>query len=324
VTSNSKQLMVTGAAGFLGSRIVHWARQGGWQVRAFDRAPLVPGDGIEMFLGDMSDTAVLRKACEGMTAIVHAAGLAHVFGPGAKDAARFNEINEAGTGRVVDAGVACGVENIVLISSVSVYGAGARDNCDETAPCKPLGPYATSKWLGELKGIERMGGRGSLTILRLATLYGEGDRGNVARLVCLLDGGRFIWPGSGLNRKSLLYKDDAARACVVALERPTPGTGTFNVSAAPATMREIVASICTALGRPVPRLGVPQALLKAGAAVSRALGDPRQISQQFDKFIRDDVYSGKKFATAFDFCPAVSLAEGVEREVSFLQSRGMR
>jgi len=317
--------MVTGAAGFLGSRIVHFAREAGWQVKAFDRVPLANADGVEAIVGDMGDAAVLRKACEGVSAVVHSAGLAHVFGPGAKDAARFNEVNAAGTGKVVDAAVECGVAHIVAVSSVSVYGAGARDNCDETAPCKPQGPYAMSKWLGELKAIERMGNSsGSLTILRLATLYGEGDRGNVARLIGLLDRGRFIWPGSGQNRKSLLYKDDAARACVAALERVSTGASTnidaFNVSAEPAAMREIVTAICVALGRPVPRLGIPSPLFKAGAALCRALGDPKQVSQQFEKFTRDDVYSAKKIEAALGFLPVVPLLEGMRREVDFLRA----
>ena len=63
----------------------------------------------------------------------------------------------------------------------------------------------------------------ALTILRLATLYGEGDPGNVGRLMRKLDRGRFLWIGDGSNRKSLLYKGDAARACMAVAERPASG-----------------------------------------------------------------------------------------------------
>jgi hypothetical protein len=42
----------------------------------------------------------------------------------------------------------------------------------------------------------------ALTILRLATLYGEGDPGNVGRLMRALDRGRFLWIGDGSNRNS--------------------------------------------------------------------------------------------------------------------------
>jgi nucleoside-diphosphate-sugar epimerase len=317
--------MVTGASGFLGSEIVSLARAAGWRVRAFDRDLRTQVEGVETIKGDIADSAGLRKACEGVSDVIHAAGLAHVFGPAAKDPTLFNAVNETGTGKVVDAALESGVSHIVLVSSVSVYGSYLGTKCDETEPCHPQGPYAISKWRGELKAAERVAkGLGSLTILRFATIYGEGDRGNVAKLIRALENGYFIWPGSGLNKKSLIYKQDAAHACLRALQRTVSGTEIFNVTAQPATMREIVSAICQALDHPAPRLEIPSALLKAAAAISRGLGDPGQLAQRLLKFIRDDVYDGSKFEAAVDFCPAISLSEGMRREVSFLRGRATR
>lgn len=269
-----------------------------------------------MFLGDIADASMLRRACEGVSAVVHAAGLAHVFRTGAGDSARFRETNETGTANVLDAAVKCGVPHVVLVSSVSVYGSYAGAMCDETAPCNPRGHYAVSKWHGELRAIERVANEeASLAILRFATIYGEGDRGNVARLIGALDRGHFIWPGSGENQKSLIYKDDAARACLHALERPLSGIEVFNVSARPVFMREIVSSICEALGRPVPRVKCPPAFLRAVVAASGAIGLPGQFGQRLQKFIHDDVYDASRFESTFDFQPAVSLSEGIGREV---------
>jgi UDP-glucose 4-epimerase len=154
----------------------------------------------------------------------------------------------------------------------------------------------------------------------MATIYGEGDRGNVAKLITTLDRGHFIWPGPGLNHKSLIYKDDAANACLRALEAPVSGIGTFNVSAPAVTMREIVTAICEGLGRPVPRLRIPQSLLQAASAFAYRMGDTGQLHQQFQKFIRDDVYSGSRFESIYNFHTAISLAEGIRREVNFLRS----
>jgi nucleoside-diphosphate-sugar epimerase len=278
-------------------------------------------EGVESFTGDINDIALLRKASKGVSAIVHAAGLAHVFGRRANDSAAFDAVNETGTSNVVDAALELGVPHIVLVSSVSVYGAYPGTQCDETVPCNPYGAYAGSKRRGELRAIERMAkGNGSLTILRFATIYGEGDRGNVAKLIGLLDCGRFIWPGTGQNQKSLIYKDDAARACLCALRRQTSGIEIFNVSAQPATMREIVAAICRALRRPVPRFEIPLCLLNTAGKSFRAMGDPWQFGQRLQKFIHDDVYDGSKFESAFDFCPQTSLSEGIRREVNCLRA----
>jgi UDP-glucose 4-epimerase len=318
VNSPSKRLLVTGASGFLGSGIVDLALRAGWQVRALYRNSRMNCERVEQFVGDICDTGLLRGASDGVTAIIHAAGLAHVFGRDARDSFAFNRVNEVGTAKVVDAALECGVPHVVLVSSASVYGRYPGAKCDEAVLCKPQGSYATSKRQGELRAIERASsGRCSLTILRFATIYGEADRGNVARLIGALDRGRFIWPGSGQNRKSLIYKEDAARACLRALDRSELGADIFNVSAPPATMREIVTAICHALGRPVPRIGIPAGLLEPAGAISLKIGDPGQFASRLEKFIRDDVYDGTKFETTFSFAPAVSLLEGIRREVEF-------
>jgi nucleoside-diphosphate-sugar epimerase len=319
--SSSRKLLVTGASGFLGSEILRLVQTDDWHVRGLVRNSHNRVCGVETFVGDIGDRKVLGKACEGVAAVIHAAGLAHVFGRDAQDQHRFNEVNEAGTANVVDAALDAGVSNFVLISSVSVYGSYPGAQCDETVPCDPRGPYAMSKRQAEFRAIERTASRRcSLTILRFATLYGEGDRGNVAKLIRALDRGRFIWPGNGENRKSLIYKEDAARACLCALNRPEHGTGIFNVSAHPATMKEIVAAACEALGRPIPTPRVPLAVFNLAGAASRAVGDPGNLAGRLRKFVHDDVYSGAKFEAAFGFHPAIALAEGIRREVEFLRT----
>lgn len=320
--TGSKSLLVTGAGGFLGSGIVDLALLEGWDVRALYRDDR-PGHRAEAFVGDICDAALLRKAGHGVGAIIHAAGLAHVFGRrNAKDHSAFNRVNESGTANVLDAALECGVPQVVLVSSVSVYGRYAGESCDESVPSQPRGAYAVSKWLGEMRAIERAAtGRCSLSILRFATIYGERDRGNVARLIDALDRRRFIWPGSGQNRKSLIYKEDAARACLRALDRVEPGAEIFNVSATPSTMREIVTAICQALRRPVPKLGIPGHLLKPTQAMFRAIGDPGHLAHRLDKFLQDDVYDGRKFENRFGFYPKVPLREGIRREVDALHAR---
>ena len=133
-----------------------------------------------------------------------------------------------------------------------------------------------------------------LTILRFATMQ-IGDSGNVARLIRGLARSTFIGFGSGLNRKSLIYRDDAARACLAACEGSGPGCEVFNVSGPPLTMREIVASICEALRRPQPRLWLHEDLVKLTSLAANALGDPFRVSQAIRKLTRDDSYSGAKF-----------------------------
>jgi nucleoside-diphosphate-sugar epimerase len=163
----------------------------------------------------------------------------------------------------------------------------------------------------------------ALTILRLATLYGEGDPGNVGRLMRTLDRGRFLWIGDGSNRKSLLYKGDAAHACMAAAERPASGINIYNVSAPACTMREIVDGIADALGKhPFPvRVPASPALL-----LSRHLSRiPNRrmagLHQTVKKWLAEDVYDTRRFEEAYRFQTKTSLKEGLKREVDWYKKQ---
>ena len=126
----------------------------------------------------------------------------------------------------------------------------------------------------------------------LAMKNGQGDPGNVGRLMRTLDRGRFLWIGDGSNRKSLLYKKDAARACIAVAERPASGINIYNVSAPACTMREIVDGIADALGKhPFPvRVSASPALF-----LSRHLSRiPNRrmagLHQTVKKWLAEDVY----------------------------------
>jgi nucleoside-diphosphate-sugar epimerase len=312
-------LLVTGGSGFLGSAIVALARQSRRKVRSFDRTPKGHVEGVELVVGDLSDHSAIRGACDGVSTIIHAAGLAHVFGNEARDSGRFTLANEMGTDNLVKAGLDAGVSQIVLVSSVAVYGRTNGGTLDETAKCAPESPYAVSKWRAELRTMQRMAdSTAKLTILRFATMYGIGDSGNVARLIRSLMLSAFIGFGTGLNRKSLIYKDDAARACLVASKGNGSRFGVFNVSGNTSTMRDIVASICEALGRPQPRLWLHRDLVKLVSLTANALGDPFQVSQAIGTFTRDDSYSGARFEREYGFRALTQLSEGIRNEVAWL------
>ena len=143
-----------------------------------------------------------------------------------------------------------------------------------------------------------------------------------ARLVRAIDRGSFFWIGNGSNRKSLLYKGDAALAVMAVIQRPASGVNIFNVSAPPCTMREIVDGIGDALGKyPFP-LHVPASLaLLLGRCLSKI---PNRrlagLHQTVKKWLAEDVYDAGRFQEAYGFQIKTSLQDGLKHEVDWYKN----
>lgn len=256
---------------------------------------------------------------------MHCAGLAHRFKAG--DDADFRRVNAGPTARLVEAAARAGVRHFVHVSSVSVYGPGSGER-DESAPCRPMGAYAESKREAEEAAAHaayRSGLR--LVILRMPVLYGRGDRGNIARLIRALARGRFVWIGTGANRKSILYREDAARACILAIQDDegtcaNDGPETFNVPPDVKTVREIVGEIVRALGQRPPRLRIPAGLITVAAHLVRGIGPLAPLAELVAKWVQDDCFDGTRFRERTGFAHAISLRVGISEEVAWIQEKG--
>jgi len=317
------KILVTGVNGFLGREIVRQMMDSSMQFRATDKQEKSFFSNIDYSPAEILEPADLGTIVSGANTVVHVAGLAHIFDKVKAKNAPFKEVNEGGTVNVMQAAVKAGVRQFVLISSVSVYGV-SRNGGAEDSGCDPQGEYAESKYQAELRAIEIAEASSmSLTILRLATLYGEEDPGNVARLMRTIDQGRFIWIGNGSNRKSLLHREDAARACLAVVQKPVSGVNVYNVSAPPCSMREVVEGLAGALGKRIPAIKLPVSWAKRmpGFLSGLPVGKLQALGSTVQKWLADDVYDGSKFANAFDFQPRVSLEEGLRREVEWYRSR---
>ena len=316
----NRKVLVTGCNGFIGKEIMRSLIASGVSTRGLglQRAGGIPQ--AEYRQADITQFQQLPPVMEGVSVVIHAAGLAHLFNDIHKNHELFRQINEIGAANVALAAAENGVRHFILFSSVSVYGPYTQGMYDENTPCNPVGPYALSKYNAEqrVKEIAAKSGM-TATILRLATLYGEGNPGNVGRLIRMLDKRRFVWIGNGSNRKSLLYKGDAARACITVASSPAAGNRIYNVSAPPCTMREIVGGIADALGkRPLP-LRIPGSL---ALALSRELSrQPNQklawIHQAVEKWMAEDVYDTSRFERDYGFSAQVGIKEGLKREVAW-------
>ncbi|MEV1296057.1 NAD(P)-dependent oxidoreductase [Pseudonocardia sp. NPDC049635] len=114
-------LLLTGAAGNMGTLLRPRLARSGRTLRLLDTAPLAPGPGEQVHTGSVTDPAVVAAAVDGADAVVHLAGIS---GEAGWD--EIVEVNLAGTRTVLDAAVAAGVRTVVLASSNHAVGFRTR------------------------------------------------------------------------------------------------------------------------------------------------------------------------------------------------------
>jgi nucleoside-diphosphate-sugar epimerase len=148
--------LVTGAAGFVGSNIVHSLLERGEEVRGIDSFSHSRPENIAGILhqfdfrhGDVTDLEAVRSACEGMDYVLHQAALGSVP-RSLDDPLATNHANIVGTLTVLQAARTAGVKRVVYASSSSAYGDTPALPKRESMQSNPISPYAVSKYAGEL------------------------------------------------------------------------------------------------------------------------------------------------------------------------------
>ncbi|MCW5953086.1 MAG: UDP-glucose 4-epimerase GalE [Propionibacteriaceae bacterium] len=146
--------LVTGGAGYIGAHVVRALADQGIRPVVVDnlssgRAGFVP-DGVPFVQGDILDTGLLTRVLteQGCDGVVHVAGFKYA-GVSVERPLHTYAQNVTGTGSVLAAMEAAGVNRIVFSSSAAVYGTPDGELVNEASPKRPESPYGESKLIGE-------------------------------------------------------------------------------------------------------------------------------------------------------------------------------
>lgn len=285
------RILVTGASGFVGRRVVARLAAAGHPTTLALRRPWagdLPDGARIVEIGDIGPETDWREALTGATAVLHLAAHVHVAPERAKDeAAIFDRVNHLGTLRLYRQAGEAGVGLFVFLSSITVLGGASPPGrpFDDASEPHPETPYGVSKLDAE-RALAASPGP-PLVILRPPLIAGEGVGGNLRSLARLAALPLPLPLAAVRNRRTLLSLDNLAAAIEAVIARPRPGCYVLG-DRTPLSTGDIVAALRRGHGRRPLLLPVPAGWMRAAAGMlgfgghaQRLLGDLEVDSARF-------------------------------------------
>jgi dihydroflavonol-4-reductase len=319
--------LVTGATGFLGSRLAHLLRARGEAVRALVRPTSdrrrIADLGVELAFGDVTDRPSVERALEGARTVYHVAALYEL---GTTDFARMEGINVGGTTHVLEAAAARAIP-AVYVSSVAALGPTGAEPASEShwRGDEPRSAYeATKRRAHEVaRRIARRGAK-----LRLAmpvTIYGPDDPSVIGHFHRWYARG-FI-PVGALPEMvvSFVHVDDCAEGLERIMSRGADGEE-YILSAQAVTFRAWFSALAHASGRRPPRAFLPS---WAVARLSPLAAGAARIAGLSPHLVREVIamsgtvnwsFSGDKARRELGFSPR-GLDQGMRDVIAFHRPR---
>jgi nucleoside-diphosphate-sugar epimerase len=279
----TKNVLVTGAAGFLGRIVADHLSTEGNQVRRMVRRadPALRGDVIT---ADLLDRPALTNAVRGIDVIVHLGGRAHIMRRERGSDAAFLRTNVDGTQLLLEEASQAGVGTFIFFSSVKAVGEMNVAPWSEDVVPRPVDPYGVSKLKAE-DLVREYGSRTGMrtAILRLPLAYGQGMKGNMIRLFDAVRRGFPLPLLNVRNRRSMVFSGNVAEAVSSILRSPGAFGETFFVSdGTDLSTPELLRVVGSALGKKPNLFPMPQSILTTIGRFGDVIGRGRAFPANSD------------------------------------------
>jgi nucleoside-diphosphate-sugar epimerase len=290
--------LVTGATGFIGSRVVRQLLEDGHEVRALardpERATALSALGARVVRGDVTDSDSVRTPMTGVDGVFHLAGWYHI---GARDNAPATRINVNGTRNVLELVRELEVPRCVYTSTLALnsdtHGVVVDESYRYYGPW--LSEYERSKWVAHYEVAEPLMRAGlPLIIVQPGAVYGPADpspQGQLFRqylrrkLPMVPAGTALCWA----------HVEDTARGHLLAMRAGHPGE-CYILAGPPATVQRVLRLAEQVTGVPAPRLHPAPGLVKAAASVvalmERFVSVPDNYSAEYLRVAAGTTYLG--------------------------------
>jgi UDP-glucuronate 4-epimerase len=316
--SRPERILVTGAAGFIGSSLVDKLLAEGREVVGYDSFdPYYPEEqkhrnlasamaqpGFELVRGDIRDVKTVEQVFEHgrFDGVVHLAALAGVR-PSLQRPADYADVNVNGTTVLLEAATRNGNPRFVFASSSSVYGEREDGPFRESDPVeRPISPYAATKRAGELMAHTFHHAHGlSVTCARIFTAYGPRQRPDLAirKFAELMLAGELLPVyGDGSALRDFTFIGDLVEGLVRALDTDL-GFRILNLGAGRSVvLRDVIHELERALG--------------VAAQLDLQSRQPGEVTKTWS-----DTSAARE---ALGYEPRTSLTEGIDRFVDWLRA----
>jgi UDP-glucose 4-epimerase len=319
-----KQVLITGASGFVGKQFYSYLQKSGLIVRTVGRNNLC---GLVDYVSlDFAVDDCPNSLCTDIHTIFHLAGKAHALAETHQDEAEYFQINTEGTRKLLEAAQQAGVQKFIYFSSVKAVGDSDTQPMDESVQTPAETPYGQSKYAAE-QLVLHGGYVPHPVVIRPSMVYGKSEKGNLPRMIQAIRRGAFPPLPETYNRRSMVHVDDVVQAAILAAEKPEAAGQVYIVSDGQAySSRQIYDWIRVALGKSPLNVAIPMGLLnllaKVGDGIGRILGRRFPFdSDALDKLTGSAWYSSAKIQRDLGFIPKHTLQSSLPEIVRYLQSR---
>jgi nucleoside-diphosphate-sugar epimerase len=345
---NTNLVLVTGAAGWLGSRLVESLVRGlpehdelkspaaHLRIRVMllpgqDSAPLKKiSDRIEVFTGDVRNADDCAKFCADAKGAIlfHTAGIIHP-----KKVSDFYAINRDGTTNLLDAAIKSGLKRAVIVSSNSPCGCNPHPDhlFDELSPFNPYMNYGRSKMEMELAVRERVT-KIETVLIRAPWFYGPNQPPRQTLFFQMVRDGKGPIVGSGNNLRSMAYVDNLCQGLILAAIRERAAGQVYWIAdKRPYSMNEIMDTIERLLEKEFGHTCKHKRMKLPGFASDvawladktlQALGIYHQkihVLSEMNKTIACSVTRAEK---ELGYKPTIALEEGMRRSLRWCAENG--